>query len=212
MLEIPYNKDLELPQKPLGTMHHYPWDETGYTPEGTITMVHNDEALRVRLTSPVGDPTILTTTDGGPVWEDNCPELFLMPYPATNKEYINFECNAFGAMVIGKGEDRHDREDLVKEFKPKLNVQAVITPGEGFEITYTIPFMELNRFYHTAPLSGGSVIRFNAFICGEATPIAHFGSFFPIKSPEPDFHRPEYFGEARLMYSWEMEVRSDASF
>ena len=36
--------------------------------------------------------------------------------------------------------------------------QAVITPGKGFEITYTIPFMELNRFYHTAPLSGGSYV------------------------------------------------------
>ncbi len=199
MLKIPYNKDLEFPKEPLGWMCLYPWDTTGYTPEGSITMVHNDEALRVKLTSPVGDPTILTTTDGGPVWEDNCLELFLMPYPSSSeKEYVNFECNAFGAMVIGKGAGREDRKDLVGELKPKLNVQTVITPGEGFEVTYTIPLMELSRIFKNPPLDGGSFIRFNAYICGEATPIAHFGMLFPIQNETPDFHRPEFFQEAVL--------------
>lgn len=197
MLKIPYQKDLILPEAPLGRMNIYPWDETGYTPEGTITMVYNEEALRVRLTSPIAELTVLTNRDNGPVWEDNCLELFLAPY-AVDPAYINFECNALGAMVIGKGPGRADREDLIDALKHRMNVKTVITPGKGFEVHYTIPLAALANLFGKPTLQKGDALRLNAYICGEATPIAHFGMLFPIHTPAPDFHRPEFFQEAVL--------------
>ncbi len=197
MLKIPYHKELLLPEAPLGKMNLFPWDETGYTPEGTITMVYNEKALRVKLTSPVDTLTVLTNQDNGPVWEDNCLELFLAPYGA-DPAYINFECNALGAMVIGRGAGRENREDLVASIKPQMNVETVIRPGKGFEVHYTIPLAALSALYGRPMLQKGDVLRLNAYICGEATPIAHFGILFPIDTPAADFHRPEFFQEAVL--------------
>ena len=196
MLKIPYNENLTLPDSPLGRMNIYPWDETGYTPEATITMVYNEQALRVRLTSPVTELTVLTNKDNGEVWKDNCLELFLAPY-ADHPDYINFECNALAAMVIGKGADRHDRANLVAQLKPQMQVYSKIH-AEGFEVNYTIPLAALAEIYDRPLLQKGAVMRLNAYICGEATPIMHFGMLFPIQTPAPDFHRPEFFGEAVL--------------
>ena len=197
MLKIPFDKDLNLPQNPLGAMSLFPWDETGYTPKATITMVYNNEALRVKLCSPVEELTVLTNRDNGPVWEDNCLELFLAPYQKEDA-YLNFECNALGAMVIGRGASREDREDLVSLLKPQMDVHTLIRPGKGFEVNYTIPFAALAEIYGQAPLKKGAILRLNAYICGEATPIPHFGMLFPIENPTPDFHRPEFFQEAVL--------------
>lgn len=197
MLKIPYDKELRLPESPLGKMNLYPWDETGYTPEATITMVYNEEALRVRLQSPVTELTVLTNHDNGPVWEDNCLELFLAPY-ADHPDYINFECNPLCAMVIGKGAGREERISLVSLLKPQMNVSSTIHAGKGYEINYTIPLAALAELYDRPLLKSGDVLRLNAYICGEATPIMHFGMLFPIQTPEPDFHRSEFFGEAVL--------------
>lgn len=197
MLKIPYHKDLILPESPLGKMDLYPWDEAGYTPEATVTMVYNETALRVRLTAAVGIPTVLTNQDDGPVWEDDCLELFLAPY-ADDADYINFECNALGAMVIGKAASRADRENLIETLKPRLNVQTVVRHGKGFEVHYTIPFAALAELYGKPLLQKGAVLRLNAYKCGESTPIPHFGMLFPIENPTPDFHRPEFFQEAVL--------------
>ncbi|MBQ9952844.1 MAG: hypothetical protein IJO92_00735 [Clostridia bacterium] len=197
MLKIPYNKDLILPAAPLGEMGIYPWDKTGYTPKATITMVYNEEFLRVRLQSPVTELTVLTHRDNGPVWEDNCLELFLAPY-ADHPDYINFECNPIGAMVIGKGAGRGERISLVSLLKPLMNVTATVYAGKGYEINYTVPLNALAEIYDRPLLQKGDVLRMNAYICGEATPIMHFGMLFPIDTPTPDFHRPEFFGEAVL--------------
>lgn len=197
MLEIPYNKDLILPTAPLGEMGIYPWDETGYTPKATITMVYNEEFLRVRLQSPVTELTVLTNRDNGPVWEDNCLELFLAPY-ADHPDYINFECNPLCAMVIGKGAGRKERVSLVSLLKPLMKVSSTIHAGKGYEINYTIPLAALAEIYDRPLLQKGDILRMNAYICGEATPIMHFGMLFPIDTPTPDFHRPEFFGKAVL--------------
>lgn len=197
MLKIPYDKDLILPSAPLGEMGIYPWDETGYTPKATITMVYNEDFLRVRLQSPVDQLTVLTNTDGGPVWKDNCMELFLAPY-GDHPDYINFECNPIGAMVIGKGPGRGNRISMVSLLKPLMNVSTTIYAGKGYEINYTIPLGALAEIYDRPTLQKGDTIRMNAYICGEATPIMHFGMLFPIENPTPDFHRPEFFGEVVL--------------
>ena len=197
MLKIPYDKDLKLPAAPLGAMELYPWDESGYTPKATITMVYNEEMLRVRLQSPICELTVLTNQDDGPVWKDNCLELFLAPYP-DHPDYINFECNPLCAMVIGKGAGRKNRISLVSLLKPLMKVSSTIYAGKGYEINYTIPLAALAEIYDRPLLQKGDILRMNAYICGEATPIMHFGMLFPIETPAPDFHRPEFFGEAVL--------------
>ena len=197
MVKIPYDQQLTLPDIPLGEMNCYPWDESGYTPKGTFTLVYNEEALRVRLTSPVEHPLVLTMEDEGPVWEDNCLEFFFAPYQGC-PDYINFECNALGAMVIGKGPDRDHRVSVVEELKGQMDVCTVVRPGKGFEVHYTVPLKALAALFGRETLKKGDVIRMNFYICGEKTDPMHFGMWNPIVVAEPDFHRPEFFGEGVL--------------
>ena len=38
----------------------------------------------------------------------------------------------------------------------------------------------------------------NFYKCGDETEFPHFGAWKEVAVPEPDFHRPEYFGELTL--------------
>lgn len=197
MLKIPYQKDLFLPNAPLGKMNIYPWDDCGYTPEGTFSLVYNEKALRVRLTSPVGQPTVLTNQDNGPVWEDNCLEFFLAPY-GDHPDYLNIECNALGAMILGKGPARAPRTSVLEILKPQMEVYTIVRPGKGFEVNYTIPLSALAELFDRPLLQKGDTLRMNLYICGEKTPQMHFGMWNKIDTPTPDFHRPEFFAKGVL--------------
>ena len=48
-------------------------------------------------------------------------------------------------------------------------------------------------------LEAGTVLRANFYKCGDELSVPHFLSWNPIEVSQPDFHRPEYFGELELM-------------
>lgn len=191
-LTVPFGT---LPDRPLGAIDQYPWDEKNYRPQGELTLSYDESALYVKLFAPIKEAlTILTTEDNGPVWEDNCLEFFFAPF-GREEDYLNIECNPVGAMVIGKGAGRHDRRSVVAELKPQMNVKTTRWDGLGWETCYRIPFAAVSAVYGKdfAPKKGDQFC-FNAYLCGEKTPIMHFGSWSPIDAPAPDFHRPECFG------------------
>lgn len=195
-ITIPYGK---LPQQPLGYIDQYPWADNGYCPQGQLTLSYDEQALYVKLYAPITQElTILTHEDGGPVWEDNCMEFFFAPF-GNQEDYLNIECNPAAAMVIGKGAGRHDRQSVVAQMKPHMQVQTQVEPGRGWQVTYTLPFALIGTVYgkEYAPKKGDT-FAFNAYICGEKTPLMHFGSWSPIEAPAPDFHRPECFGTGVL--------------
>lgn len=194
MIRIPYQKNLELEEEPSGIIGHYGWMENGYTPYAAFYWAYNEEALRVRLVSAVKELTVFTTRDDGEVWADNCMELFFQLF-RDDPDYLNVECNPLGCMVIQKGAGRENRALLTARLKPQMEVCTVIRPGSGWEAGYIIPFSAIAELYQR-PFrpEKGDLLRFNAYICGEKTPLMHFGSCFPIDTPQPDFHRPEFFG------------------
>ncbi len=195
MITVPYQKDLKLPEEPCGRMDHYLWMDNGYTPAAAFYWAYNERALRLRMVCDVGEPTVFTLQDDGAVWEDNCMEFFFQPF-AQDSHYLNFECNALGCMVIGKGAGRQDRENLTATLKPQLDVCTTVRPGKGWAVEYTIPFAALEKIFGKPFLpKKGDSFQFNIYICGEKTPKMHFGTCFPIQTPAPDFHRPEFFGE-----------------
>ncbi len=195
-LKVPYGP---LPQEPLGYIDQYPWDQQGYCPKGELTLSYDEEALYLRLFAPIKEPlTVLTNTDGGPVWEDNCMEFFFAPF-GKEDDYLNIECNPLGAMVIGKGAGREGRRSVVTEMKPRMQVSTAIVPGKGWQVAYTLPFdLIASVFCKDYAPKKGDTFAFNAYICGEKTPVMHFGSWSPIEAPAPDFHRPECFGTGVL--------------
>ncbi len=195
-LTVPYGK---LPQEPSGYIDNYRWDSTGYCPKGELYLSYDKENLYIKLFAPITEElTILTTRDNGPVWEDNCLEFFFAPF-GEEDDYLNIECNPAAAMVIGKGNDRHDRTSVVAYLKPLLAPKTEIRAGEGWSVTYAFPFAAIREIFGKPFLAEkGAKFYFNAYLCGEKTPIMHFGSWSPIDTENPDFHRPEFFGLGEL--------------
>ncbi len=44
-------------------------------------------------------------------------------------------------------------------------------------------------------ISPGHRAAANFYKCGDETAVPHYGAWSPIDTPQPDFHRPEFFGE-----------------
>lgn len=137
--------------------------------------------------------------DNDPVWEDSCVEFFVKLPDAA--EYCNFEFNATGACKASHGAGRSGRTD----FGPEAMSRIIRVPSLGrepfgrrevlsWELVVGIPI----------PLFAGGgkgvpgELAANFYKCGDKTAVPHFLSWSPVDTPEPDFHRPEFFGKIIL--------------
>jgi hypothetical protein len=112
--------------------------------------------------------------------------------------YYNFEFNCAGTCLLSFGEERANRKmtsaNLIKSIafqssiKPATNKDASI----GWELTLVIPFDAFQ--YHEITSMKGKKCRANFYKCGDDLPEPHFLAWNTINTEEPDFHRPEFFG------------------
>ncbi|MBQ3373012.1 MAG: hypothetical protein IJG40_07765 [Oscillospiraceae bacterium] len=138
-----------------------------------------EEHIRAEYTAPLS-----------PVHKDSCLEFFFMP--TEGDRYFNFEINPNGCLHIGFGYDRKNRAVLVRRDAMELfQIKTARTP-DGWEVFYRIPLAFLRIFYPDFTFSGS--IHANVYKCGDETVKAHYLSWNPVTSEQPDFHRPEDFG------------------
>lgn len=126
--------------------------------------------------------------DGDPCWQDSCVEVFL----AADSGYYNFECNSAGHCLAEFGLSRAPRQP----FQPHEYAQIVrhvlqsptpMTDGRIYwKLEIQIPRKRLN-------LPGDAPILGNLYKCASYAQIPNYLSAFPIDTPAPDFHRPEFF-------------------
>lgn len=128
--------------------------------------------------------------DGDPCWQDSCVEIFVAS--SDRRAYWNFETNARARMLVQFGSSRSERVTL----KPE-DYAAV----RRFEL---IPFTQQpDGMYHWAvqidiPLEWLGFHDFTPFVgnlykCASLARAPHYLALFPIDTPDPDFHRPEFF-------------------
>lgn len=130
--------------------------------------------------------------DGGRSWEDSCVEAFVLAADGSG-DYFNFECNSRGFLLAALGKDRNDRKAFSKE--EYAEIERKVCPlqlcGDILEwgVTLRIPAKLLGRSgnLEKAGLCG------NLYKCADKAKAPHYLSAFPIDTPRPDFHRPEFF-------------------
>lgn len=127
------------------------------------------------------------------VCRDSCLEFFLQPAEG-DARYVNFEVNAAGIALIGIGASRYDRA-LLPALPEDMHIQASRHAGEWWAVRYTVSFALLEKLFGRTP---DARMRGNFYSCDE-TIHPHFGSWNPVVSAEPDFHRPECFGEIEFV-------------
>ena len=145
--------------------------------------------LLFRLRSLAAPTRTVNTAPDSAVWEDSCLECF---FSFDGKNYVNLEANANGALRASFGPDRHDRRFLRELGVPLPTVEAQVT-ADAWALCFTVPRETVAALFGLTP-DHGSRFTANFYSCGDETPAPHYAAWSPVETPQPDFHRPEYFG------------------
>lgn len=162
-----------------------------YAPEARAWMAWDGRGLHVLLCAKEAEISVKAREFNGAVYQDSCLECFLQPF-LDDPRYVNVEVNALGVALIGFGAQREDRIRLAR-LPENMDIRASKHAGGWWAVAYVIPFALIGELFGGRTLLPGGGMRGNFYKCDESIH-PHFGSWNPIVSEKPDFHRPECFG------------------
>ena len=174
------------------------WEAYPYKPQVSFRIAHDGSTLYLKFYVTENHILAQRTETNASTHRDSCVEFFIDP--DASGAYYNFEFNCIGTTHLAYGPDRRDRTFI----EPELIKKEIFTastlgnlPFEeksgtfSWEMTVAIP---ANLFSHTPNLSfSGLQSRANFYKCADDTQKPHFLSWAKIDTPNPDFHRPEFF-------------------
>ena len=176
------------------------WPAYPYMPIASFNIARSNKHLFINFYSIANSLRALYEADGSPVYMDSCVEFFVKR--PDDETYINFEFNCIGTCDASIRRSREEKVDLTppqldtilrypslprEPFKEKSGYQ-------GWSLLVVIPFRLLGIKQRQFPQK----LLGNFYKCADATESPHYLSWSPIQTEQPDFHRPEYFGELLL--------------
>ena len=173
------------------------WEGFASKPEATACLSVTETGFKIAFTVFESDPKRVHTTHFSPVHTDSCVEWFVNFAPNVCDRYFNFEVNAAGAMNVAFRRDRYDFTPLTAEEVESFNITPVIYENH-WEVSYEIPFSFIKKYIPGYEPKSGDIIKTNMYKCGDETAAPHYLALFRVGHSEPDFHRPEYFGEMQI--------------
>jgi hypothetical protein len=137
------------------------------------------------------------------VSEDSCVEFFFTPGQDISQGYFNLEVNCGGTALFyhQKGRKIDDRPISKTDFAqvqmahtlPKI-VEPEIEEPVTWAVEYRLPFSILSNYAQVHRPAPGVKWRANLYKCADHSSHPHWLSWSPVDTPQPDFHRPEFFG------------------
>ena len=177
-----------------------PWAAYPYKPELAFAMAHGDQGVFLKFYVEEKHVRAVYSEPNDPVYKDSCVEFFVSF--GDEKEYYNFEFNCAGTCLLSFGEERVNRimsgDELIKSIAFRSSIKPANSKGSniGWELTLSIPFSAFQ--YHEIDSLKGKKCRANFYKCGDDLPEPHFVVWNEIKTEEPDYHRPEFFGSVEF--------------
>lgn len=175
----------------------YPWFTNGYMPKTAVELSYDAEELELHFISEEQELRAVETENNTDIYCDSCMEMYAQFCPSQDENYINFEINPNGAIYCSRGSTRENcvkiASDRIDAFRGSTRIHK-----DFWEAWIHIPVAFLKEEFPGYVQEEGVIIRANFYKCGDKTKQPHFGCWKNIEWPEPDFHRPEYFGEIRL--------------
>jgi len=179
---------------------HYGWGQTGPFPKVKVDITSEMQQIVIHFDVFEKELRAVHAVHNEAVHEDSCVEFFACLYPS-DPRYINIEINPIGTVHFGFGMDRYDRELLSFDCIHSLGVQTTVDrSGEMYNWTvdYAIPYDLITKIYGKESALSSDAIRCNFFKCGALLQAPHYGSWKPVGTEQPDFHRSGFFGEVNL--------------
>lgn len=178
----------------IARIDEYAWGGE-YRPKANARLIFvPGDGFYAKLTAYERDPKAVWKSSMDPVYTDSCLEFFASYKPGG---YINCEMNANGTILSAYGPGRGERIPLGKICGKFPEVSAA-RRGDRWSVTVHIGLDVIKAVYGDASFSPGDVIYGNFYKCGDGCRYPHYGSFNPIHTEKPDFHRPEFFAPMRL--------------
>lgn len=175
-------------------------DQFPYRPLTVISAAHSGTHLYIDFIVRCNYLRAVNYENNSSVHQDSCVEFFVCP----NGElpYYNFEFNCIGTIHAACRMDRHngtplsdDQLNRVKRYpscgtRPFEELEGMFT----WNLLVAIPLDLMGIKYEGKPVA----MKGNFYKCADLTAAPHFLSWTPIDTPEPDFHRPEFFADIVL--------------
>jgi hypothetical protein len=177
-----------------------PWAAYPYKPEIAFAMAYGDQGVFLKFYVEEKHIRAIYSEPNDPVYKDSCVEFFVSF--GDEKEYYNFEFNCAGTCLLSFGEERTNRimlgDELIRSIATRSSIKPANTKDSniGWELTLSIPFSAFH--YHQFKSLKGKKCRANFYKCGDDLPEPHFVVWNEIKTVQPDYHRPEFFGSVEF--------------
>jgi len=204
--DIPALNDLSVELDNLGDgnkINIINWNSYSYKPEVRFNIAYSKKELFIKYYIRENYIRAEKQNSNEMVCEDSCVEVFLSP--PGEEYYLNFEFNCIGTCYLGKGFSREDSKtldpDIIKRIRrtSSLGTEPFMNKkGEfNWNITIAIPIDIFIRDGET-DLKNCS-IKANFYKCGDKLNKPHYLSWSEINTQDPDFHRPEFFGQLKFV-------------
>ena len=176
-------------------------DKFPYRPLTVITAAHSNRYIYLDFLVRCNYLRAVNYTDNSNVSEDSCVEFYVQPR-RDKDEYWAFEVNCVGTLnalrCSSAGVCNQLPEEELKEIRRYASVGTrPFQEVEGsfiWSVALAIPLSIFGMEYNCDKIE----MRGNFNKCASATSQPHYLSWHPINTPDPDFHRPEFFGDIVL--------------
>lgn len=176
------------------------WEEYSYKPVAAFDIARTDRNLYIRYFVRSNSLKALYEKDGSPVYTDSCVEFFMKKEEDT--EYMNFEFNCIGTCDASRRQTCSVSNSITPEEYRSIRRYSSVkskafsekTGIHAWELIVCIPFTVMGLDPGNLPKK----IMGNFYKCADNTQFPHYLSWNPVGTAQPDFHRPEYFGEIYL--------------
>lgn len=183
------------------TIDTYPWYKTGIKQNTQVKLCANIDTLYIQIIAQDNYSFAKQTElNNKLVCEDSCVEFFFSPSGVLSSSYVNLEVNCCGTLHLAYGAGRENRQFISLEAASLIQRRTSITSQVKVEneddkewtIEITLPFAAIEE------MTGETVNKdkwfANFYRCGGRTE-PQYAVWHDIEAPEPDYHRPEQFGE-----------------
>ncbi len=174
------------------------WEEFGYQPKVYFRIGHIGNEIWLKYYVEEKHIRAVETRTNGEVYKDSCVEFFISP---DGENYYNFEFNCIGTIHLAFGPGRGNRKFVEPSTIEKIEIKSTLgnQPFEAksghyeWEMMIRIP---IESFAYTELKSFNELkATANFYKCGDETAVPHFVTWNPVKTENPDYHRPEFFGK-----------------
>jgi hypothetical protein len=173
------------------------WEAYPYAPDVTIKIAHTPSHLLLQYNVREKSIRARYTEVNQAVWTDSCVEFFASL--DQRKTYYNFEFNCIGTPLLRHNIRPHEGPYATPELLSSILTQSSLgkqsidlRQGDcAWQLRIAIPYPCF--FAHQISDMRGQTLLGNAYKCGDELPEPHFLSLFPVRTPAPNFHAPEFF-------------------